>query len=82
MTKRIAKKSATPKPAAAKKPVIAKKAKKTAPVVGSSVEVNAILERMNSKVKLTDDAVQLLNAYITSLFTTIAQKAETIVKKA
>ena len=82
MTKCIAKKSATPKPAAAKKPAIAKKAKKTAPVVGSSVEVNAILERMNSKVKLTDDAVQLLNAYITSLFTTIAQKAETIVKKA
>ena len=65
--------------------VIAKKAprvKKPKSEVGSTVEVNSILEKMNSKVRLTDDAVQLLNAYLTSLFTTIASKAETIVKQA
>ena len=78
MTKQIAKKAATPKPAVTKKAAIAKKDKKVktpqAPQpVCTTVEVNTILERMNSKIKLTDDAVQLLNAYITSLFTNIAK---------
>ena len=44
--------------------------------------MNAILEKLKSKVRLNDEAVQLLNAFITRLVTTIAKKAETIVKKA
>lgn len=37
---------------------------------------------MSPKVKLTDDAVQLLDAYLVELFASIASKAEEIVKKA
>ena len=79
----ITKKS--PKKAAVKRAPSKKTTKKpvaNSAQVGSTLEINAILGRMNSKVKLTDDAVQLLNAFITSLVTTIAKKAETIVKKA
>ncbi|MFM7858384.1 MAG: hypothetical protein ACKO96_42310 [Flammeovirgaceae bacterium] len=60
--------------------------KKTAKVVKTTkkpqIAVKDVLKKINPKVTLTKDAVELLEAYLVDLFTTIASKADAIVKKA
>ena len=75
-TKKVVAKKA--KPAAKPKKQIQQKAK--APKQKSSgIKVLDIVHQVNPKLRLTDDAVELLNALLTEKFTKIAEAASKIV---
>ena len=47
-----------------------------------NLDVRAMMKSVDEKVKLSDDAVELIDAYLVSLFGTIATKANKIVGRA
>ena len=83
ISKKTAKKPAAKKPAAkkaAKKKTPAKKpaASKT---VSHGIQVRNVVSAIDPNIKLTDDAVELLNALLAEKFTQIASSAVQIVHK-
>jgi histone H3/H4 len=78
MTKKQTK-AAKPAAKTARKKLIAKAKPQTKQTSGISVQ--AIVHKVNPKLNLTEDAIELLNALLTEKFTQIAQAASQIVTK-
>lgn len=76
-TKQVAEKKT--KPAAKPKKQIEKKPR-VASKKSSGIKVEEIVRKVNPKLTLTSDAVELLNALLTEKFTQIAQAASKIVQ--
>ena len=74
-----AKKSSSKKAASKAKKSPAKRATKTQGTSG--IKVRDVVSAVDPNIKLTDDAVELLEALITDKFTEIAQKAVRIVHR-
>ena len=93
--KTITKKSSAKKTTKSPSKKVSKKlapARKKAPAKGSpsksksssqnhGIKVRDVVTSMDPKIKLTDDAVELLNALLTAKFTQIAEKAVDIVHR-
>ena len=75
----LAKKSSSKKAASKAKKTPAKRATKTQGTSG--IKVRDVVSAVDPNIKLTDDAVELLEALITDKFTEIAQKAVRIVHR-